>query len=70
MDKIKQGSKTLLDPFEASLAKKCWPNKGLHSPTPGPSTNDPSYATSSFEMDASCYLRNDEKSSVPYPNDS
>ena len=70
MDQVKKGSRTLLDLFQASLAKKCWPNKGLDSPTPGSSTNDPSYATSSSEMDASHFLRIDEKSSVLYQNDS
>ena len=35
MDQIKQGSKTLFDLFQASLAEKCRPNKGLDSPTPG-----------------------------------
>ena len=70
MDQVKQGSKTLLDLFQASLAKKCWPNKGLYTRMPGPSTNDPSYATSSSEIDASHYLCIDEKSSVPYQNDS
>ena len=65
MDQVKQGSKTLLNLFQKSLAKNVWPNKGLDSPTLGPSTNDPSYATSSSEMDASHYLRIEEKSSVP-----
>ena len=45
MDQIKQGSKTSLDLFQVSLAKKYWPNKGLDSPTSGPSTNDTSYAS-------------------------
>ena len=35
MDQVKQGSKTLLDLFQASSAEKCRPNKGLDSPTPG-----------------------------------
>ena len=33
-----------------SFAKRCKPNKGLDSLAPGPSTNDPSYATSSSEI--------------------
>ena len=32
------------------FAKRCKPNKGLDSPAPGPSTNDPIYATSSPEI--------------------
>ena len=36
--------------FQASSAKRCKPNKGLDSPAHGPSTNDPSYATSSSEI--------------------
>ena len=35
MDQVKQGSKTLLDLFQASSAEKCRPNKGLDPPTPG-----------------------------------
>ena len=34
-----------------SFAERCKPNKGLDSPAPGPSTNDPSYATSSPKID-------------------
>ena len=34
MDQVKKGSKTLLDLFQVFSAKKCRPNKGLHSPTP------------------------------------
>ena len=30
-----------------TFAKRCKPNKALDSPAPGPSTDDPSYATSS-----------------------
>ena len=38
MDQVKEGSKTIiLALFQASSAKKCRPNKGLDSPTPGPS---------------------------------
>ena len=33
-----------------SFAKTCKPSKELDSPAPGPSTNDPSYATSSSEI--------------------
>ena len=49
MDQVKQGSKTILDLFQAYSAKKCRPNKGLDSLTPWSSTNDPSHATSSSE---------------------
>ena len=35
MDQVKKGSRTLLDLFQAFSAKKCRPNKGLDSPTPG-----------------------------------
>ena len=50
MDHMKQAFKTLLDFFQASSAEKCEPNKGLNSPKPGQSKNDPSYATSSSEI--------------------
>ena len=47
MDQVKRGSKTLFNFFfQESLAEHCKSNKGLDSPTPGPSTNNPSYATS------------------------
>ena len=59
MDQVKKGSKTLLDFFQASLAKKYKSNKGLDSPTSGPSTNDPSYATSSSKIDESHYFHSD-----------
>ena len=55
MDQVKQGSKTLLDLFQASSTKKCRPNKGLDSPTPGPRTNDQSYATLSSKIGKSHY---------------
>ena len=62
MDRVKEGSKTIiLGLFQASSAKKCRPNKGLDSPTPGPSTNDPNYAISSSEIGKSHYLCSDEK---------
>ena len=61
MDQVKQGSKTLLDFFEASFAKKCKPNKGLDSLTLGSSTNDLSYATLSSEIGKLHYLHSDEK---------
>ena len=67
MDHVKQGFKTLLDFFQASSAEKCMANKGLDSPTPVQSTNDLSYATSSYEIGKSHYLRSDEKSSDNYP---
>ena len=68
MDQVKEGSKTIiLDLFQASLAKKCRPNKGLDFPTPGPSTNDQNYATSSSEIGKSHYLCSDEKSSDDCP---
>ena len=63
MYQVNQDSKNLLDLFQASLANKCWPNKGLDSPTPRPSTNDPSYATLYSEISKSHYLCSDEKSS-------
>ena len=47
--------------FQGYLVKKCKSNKGLDSRTIGPSKNDLSYATSSFEIGKSHYLRNDEK---------
>ena len=67
MDQVNQGSKTILDLFQASLAKKCRPNKGLDSPTPGSSTNDMNYATSSSKIDESHYLCRDKKSLDKYP---
>ena len=73
MDQVKEGSKNIiLDLFQASSAKKCRPYKGLDSPTPGPSTNDPNYATLSFEIGESHNLCSDEKSSENWPvsNDS
>ena len=63
MDQVKQGSKTLLDLFQVSSAKNCRPNKGLDSPTPMPSTNDLSYATSSSKKRRIALFRSDEKSS-------
>ena len=62
MDQVKKGSKTLLDFFQASSAKKCKSFKGLDSPTPRPSTNDRSKATSSSKIRESHYLCSDEKS--------
>ena len=41
---------SILDFFQASSDKRCKPNKGLDSPAPRPSTNDPSYATLSSEI--------------------
>ena len=67
MDHVKHGFKTLLDIFQVSLAENCKPNKGLNSSMPRPSTNDPSYATSSSEIGESHYLHSDEKSSDNYP---
>ena len=62
MMEVKQGSKTLLDLFQASSAKKCrHKKKRLDSPTPMPSTIDPSYATSSSKIAESHYLCNDKK---------
>ena len=62
MDQVKKGSKTLLDFFfQPSSAKK--KSKGLDSPMPGPSTKDLNYATPSFKIGKSPYLRCDEKSS-------
>ena len=46
MDQVKKGSKTLLDFFQASLAKKYKSDKGLDYFTPAPSTDDLKYATS------------------------
>ena len=43
-----------------SFAKRCKPNKGLDYPAPGPSTNDPSYATSSSKIGEYHYLHSDE----------
>ena len=61
MNQVKQGSKTIiLDLFQALSAKKCRPNKGLDSPMPRPSTNDPNYATSSSEIGELHYLCGDE----------
>ena len=68
MDQVKRDSKTIiLDLFQASSAKKCRPNKGLDSPTPRPSTNDPNYATSSSKIGESHYLCSDEKLSDNCP---
>ena len=39
MDQVKNGSKTLLDFFQASSTEICKSNKELDSPTPAPSTN-------------------------------
>ena len=65
MDQVKMGSKTLLDFFQASLAKKCKSNNALDSPTPRLSTNNPSYATLSSEIGEMHYdyFCSDEKSS-------
>ena len=62
MDQFKQGSKTILDLSQVSLAEKCRPNKGLESPLPGPSINHLSYATLSSKIGESHYLRSDENS--------
>ena len=68
MNQVKEGSKTIiLDLFQASSAKKCRPNKGLDSPTPGPRTNDPNYATLPSEICELHYLCSDEKSSDNCP---
>ena len=68
MDEFKKGSKTLLDFFfKAYSVKKCKSNKGLDSPTIGPSTNNPSCATSSSEISESYYLCSDEKFSDSCP---
>ena len=50
IDHMKQAFKTLLDFFQGSSAEKCEPSKGLNSPKPGQSKNDPSYATLSSEI--------------------
>ena len=63
MDQVKEGSKTIiLDLFQASSAKRCRSDKGLDSPTSGPSTNDPNYATSSSKIGEKHCLYSDEKS--------
>ena len=68
MDQVKEGSKTIIFYlFQASSAKKCGPNKELDPPTPGPSLNDPNYATSSSEIGESHYLCSDEKLSDNCP---
>ena len=68
MDQDKQGSKTIiLDLFQSSSSKKCRPNKGLDSPTPGTSTNDPNYATLSSKIGESHHLCSHEKSSDNCP---
>ena len=41
---------SILDFFQVSSAKRFKPIKGLDSPAPRPSTNDPRYATSSSEI--------------------
>ena len=51
MDQVIQGSKTLFEFFQGYLAKKYKPNQVLHSSTPKPRSNDPSYATSSSKID-------------------
>ena len=69
---MKQAFKTLLDCFQASSAEKCKPSKGLKSSTPGQSTNDQSYATSSSEIGnrfISAMTKN-RRTTVPYQNDS
>ena len=63
MDQVKKGSKTLLDFFQASLAKKYKSDKGLDYFTPAPSTDDLKYATSSSKVGERYYFRSDEKSS-------
>ena len=60
MDQVKKGPKTF---FQASSTEICKSNKELDSPTPGPSTNNPSYAKSFSEIGESHYLCSDEKSS-------
>ena len=68
MNQVKEGSKTIiLGLFQASLAKKCTPNKGLDFPTPGPSTNDPNYVTLSSEIGE---VTKNLRTTVPYQNDS
>ena len=67
MDQVKQGSKTLLDLFQASSTKKCRPNKGLDSPTPGLSTNDPRYATYILKKRQIALFHSDKKSSDNCP---
>ena len=64
MDQVKKGSKTLLelDFFLVYSTEICKSNKELDSPTPGPSTNSLSYATSFSEIAESHYLCSDEKS--------
>ena len=72
MDQVKEGSKTIiLDLFQVSSAKKCKPNKGLDSPTPGPSTNDPNYATLSSVMANRIFsaATKNRRTTVPYQND-
>ena len=66
MGQVKQGRKTLLDLLQASSTKKCR-QKGLDSPSPVPSINDPSYAISSSKIGEAHYLRCDEKSSDNCP---
>ena len=72
MDQVKEGSKTIIvELFQVSLAKKCRPNKGLGSPMPRPSTNDPNYATSSSEIVnhiISAVTKN-HRTTDPYQND-
>ena len=73
MDQIKKGSKTLLYIFfQASSAEECKSNKGLDSPTPGPSMDDPSYATLSSKISESQYICSEEnrQTTVPHQNDS
>ena len=61
MDQVKTGSKTLFDFFfQASSTEKYKSNKGLDFSTPAPSTNDPSYATSSSEIGELHYFHRDE----------
>ena len=66
MDQVKEGSKTMI------LDLKCRPNKGSDSPTPGPSTNDTNYATSSSEIGKSITsaVTKNCRTTVPYQNDS
>ena len=72
MDQVKKGSKTLLDFFQASWAKKCKSNKGLDFSMLAQSTNDPSYATSSSEIGESHYsalVTKTCRTTVPHQND-
>ena len=70
MDQVKQGSKTLLDLFQVSSAQKSRLNKELDSPTPGPSTNDPRYATLSSKKWRIALFCSNEKSDNRPPSKS